>query len=404
MSVRPALLCVTPVVPDTTGNGFAMRAGQVVQHLAAHYEVSLLAVAADGDARVEVPDAIARTCVHVHVETSQPPPSIDAIADAVARLGGGALLQNAHPAPFGDMPFDIVHAYRLAAVPRALPYLLRAPRAFRMLDLDEVESATCDRLAEVLERDGDWRGPALRAAARSLERIERAIVGQFDQVFVCSPRELAALPDEASRHHARVLPNTLPDVPVSPAAAQRDIPFTFLFVGSLSSPANVDAVAYACREVVPLLRAAARRPFRVVVVGPGASDDLVTLCRDADVDLRGAVADVVAAYDEAHVVIAPLRSGGGTRLKVIEAMRGRRPVVATSEAIAGIALTPEAHVLVGDTPATFAAQCVRLMEAPSLAERIARAAREVYVRDHRPAVMGRVISAAAADFAARPPR
>jgi hypothetical protein len=83
-------------------------------------------------------------------------------------------------------------------------------------------------------------------------------------------------------------------------------------------------------------------------------------------------------------------------------MRGRRPVVATSEAIAGIALTPEAHVLVGDTPATFAAQCVRLMEAPSLAERIARAAREVYVRDHRPAVMGRVISAAAADFAARP--
>jgi glycosyltransferase involved in cell wall biosynthesis len=84
-------------------------------------------------------------------------------------------------------------------------------------------------------------------------------------------------------------------------------------------------------------------------------------------------------YHRADAVVAPLRAGSGTRIKILEAMSYRRPVVSTPAGIEGLAARDGEHLLVGDTAEAFACQCVRLMEVPSLGERLSRDAFDLCV-------------------------
>ena len=392
VTTRPSLLYVSPVVPDTTGGGLAMRSGLVLEQLAAHYDVSLLAVPVHGHVAARVPLSIARLSAGGHVTL---PPARPSLADLAASARRIANAETDHASPahapdaFAGIAFSAVHVYRLTALPFAAPYLTTVRRPVRSIDLDEVESATRLRLAGTFG-PGDRRGRLMRVEAGVFAEVERTVIDAFEHVYVCSPRELAALAGSSPCDRVRILPNALPEIPEPEPPPARG-PFTFLFVGTLAFPANADAVGYLCDEVLPIVRARAPGPFRMVVVGPSATDHLIGLARSRGVEVRGAVADVSPSYQEAHTVVAPLRHGGGARLKIIEAMRAGRPIVTTTEGMAGIALRPGVHVLIGDDPAAFAAQCIRLMADDSLGRRLARAARDIYIRDHRPAVMADVI-------------
>lgn len=391
VTTRPSLLYVSSVVPDTTGGGLAMRSGAVLEQLAAHYDVSLLAVPLHGRVAAPVPPSIARLSAGGHVTLPPARPSLADLAAAarrVASAGNDQALSAHEPGAFAGITFSAVHVYRVTALPFAAPYVTAVRRSARSIDLDEVESATRRRLADTY-RPGHRHGKLMRVEAGVFAEVERTVIDAFEHVYVCSPRELAALAGGRC-DRVRILPNVLPEIaePEPPPAGGA---FTFLFVGTLAFPANADAVGYLCNEVLPIVRARAPGPFRVVVVGPGAADHLIGLARSRGVEMPGAVADVSPCYQEAHAVVAPLRHGGGARLKIIEAMRAGRPIVTTSEGMAGIALRPDVHVLIGDDPAAFAAQCIRLMEDYPLGRRLAGAARAVYVRDHRPAVMADVI-------------
>ena len=174
-----------------------------------------------------------------------------------------------------------------------------------------------------------------------------------------------------------VLPNALPISEALPPSAEPQ-PFTFLFIGTLGYYPNEDGICFFCNEVLPLIRPAAGRDVRVMIVGSGTTPAVRRLAEDPDIRLVGAVHDVATAYREADVVVVPIRAGGGTRIKVLEAFSYLRPVVATSVGIEGIAARPGEHFLLGDTPAELAEQCLRLMASPSLAERVARAGHALF--------------------------
>jgi len=378
-----------------------MRSGLVLEQFAAQYDVSLLAVPLHGHVKARVPPSIARLCAGGHITLPPARPSLADLAAAGRRVASAENEQASpghEPDAFAGITFSAVHVYRLTALPFAAPYLTAVRRPARSIDLDEVESATRRRLAGTY-RPGDRHGRLMRVEAGVFAEVERAVIDAFEQVYVCSPRELAALAGNSRCDRVRILPNVLPEI-AEPAPPPAGGAFTFLFVGTLAFPANADAVMCLCDEVLPIVRARTPGAFRVVVVGPGATDHLIGLARSRGVEMRGAVAEVSPCYQEAHAVVAPLRHGGGARLKIIEAMRAGRPIVTTTEGMAGIALRPGVHVLIGDDPAAFAAQCIRLMEDHSLGRRLARAARDIYVRDHRPAVMADVIRSALS--AARP--
>ena len=111
--------------------------------------------------------------------------------------------------------------------------------------------------------------------------------------------------------------------------------------------------------------------------------------------LIGAVPDVAGEYADADAVIVPVRAGGGTRIKVLEAFAYRRPLITTSAGLEGIEALPEEHCLIADTPGEFATQCLRLMRNPELGREVAERAYALVTSRYSPEVVARLVTAAA---------
>ena len=390
---RPRLLYLSPVVPATTGNGLAMRSGMVLRLLARQYRVSLLVVRLYAPFQGPIPAAIADVCADVvsvsaRIGDNQSSSlGLDRLRSLIGRIAlGRAGPTNTRIAAaaraFKGRRFVVIHVFRLAMLPFARPYLERAGSSTRRhLDFDDVESVSRRRLADLYRAHGRAAlAEAEEEAARRSAIIEEEARREFDRLYVCSEQDRAALA-RPGRAQVCVLPNALPvpdPLPPPPPARQ----FTFLFIGTLGYFPNEDGIVYFCTQVLPLLRQAASRDIRVIIVGPGASPAIRQLASAPDVSLLGPVPDVTTVYGEADAVIVPIRAGGGTRIKVLEAFSYRRPVVATSVGAEGIAAQPGEHFLRGDTPTELAEQCARLLASPLLAERIADNAYELFRRSY----------------------
>ncbi len=358
-SIKPTLLYVSPVIPAATGNGLAMRAGAVLLRLAERYAVTLVVAPLYPSPDAAVPAAFASRCQRVLV--------VRDAAEAEAALG--------------DLRFAVLHAFRMAMLPVAGSFKARA--AAWHLDLDDIESETNARLAELADLDGDvQQAKQYRAAAVHAATVESRVLDTFQRVYVCSEADRRKLADRGSVEVV-VLPNTVPvQGPLPPPPPAATALFTFLFVGTLGYLPNADGVRWFCDAVLPALREAAPGPFRVVVAGVGADERLRALDAMPDVSVIGAVPALSPCYRDAHAIIVPLRGGGGTRIKVLEAFSYRRPVVSTTIGVQGIEATPGEHLLVADSPADFAAACARLMTEPETGRRLVGAAHALFLRHY----------------------
>ena len=157
-----------------------------------------------------------------------------------------------------------------------------------------------------------------------------------------------------------------------PAEAQ---PATDLvFVGSMDWMPNVDGVVWFVREVLPLIKR--KLPgCSLAVVGRTPGREVTELAeRDTRIRITGTVADVRPWLWGSKVAIVPLRIGGGTRLKIYEAMAARTPVVSTMIGAEGLDIAPGEDILIADQPEAFAEACVRLISDGDERRRLADAA------------------------------
>lgn len=156
-------------------------------------------------------------------------------------------------------------------------------------------------------------------------------------------------------------------------------PDTAVFVGATHYFPNEEGVLYFLREVFPLIKE--RHPqFRFTVVGGKPPMSIVQLQSDA-VQVTGYVNDVRPFMWESSVFVVPLRMGGGTRFKIVEAFAAGIPVVSTRLGAEGIPVEDGRELLLADTPAALAAAVVRVLENPGLAESLSRAGHD-FVRRH----------------------
>src|SRR5262249_7747743 len=140
-------------------------------------------------------------------------------------------------------------------------------------------------------------------------------------------------------------------------------PDTIVFFGANSYFPNADGLRFLFAEIWPLVLAA-RPSAQLRVVGPLPPTDIVAL-QPPNVPFEGYVTDIVAEVGRAAIAIAPLRIGGGTRLKIVEAMALARPVVATSTAAEGIEVQHNRDLLLADAPRDFAEAMLRLLAQPA---------------------------------------
>lgn len=134
-----------------------------------------------------------------------------------------------------------------------------------------------------------------------------------------------------------------------------------LFIGTMGYLPNRDAARYFCRHIFPLIRKS--RPGCVLnLVGSGGKEYLSDLERPGEVNVTGRVEDPVPYYERSRLAVVPLRGGGGSRLKILEAMALGRPVVSTSLGREGLSLQDGHEILTADEPGEFAKAVVRLLE------------------------------------------
>jgi glycosyltransferase involved in cell wall biosynthesis len=218
----------------------------------------------------------------------------------------------------------------------------------------------------------------LRRAGRRLDaaawrRYERRVLAAADAVVAFTEEDRAALSALAPDARAeRIAPGVrLPPRPSDPVGTP---PSRVLFLGSFVHPPNVDAAIRLARDIMPSVRA--RVPDATLEIVGDAPPAAVRALGGDGVVVTGHVADVRPHVENAAVVAAPLRLGGGMRVKVLEALAAGKAIVATPRAVAGLELVPGTHALVADTDADLSDALAELLEDPEGRRRMGSAARE----------------------------
>jgi polysaccharide biosynthesis protein PslH len=149
-----------------------------------------------------------------------------------------------------------------------------------------------------------------------------------------------------------------------------------LLIGSMDYKPNVDAALYFMGDIFPAVRK--RHPdCTLTIVGKTPPDDIQRLAEEPGVNVHSNVADVQPYYQKALVSVVPLRSGGGTRLKILEAMAFGTPVVSTSIGCEGLDVENNRNILIADDPVDFAGQIITLLTDLKLWNRISLNGRDL---------------------------
>jgi glycosyltransferase involved in cell wall biosynthesis len=213
---------------------------------------------------------------------------------------------------------------------------------------------------------------------RKFEEHEHRLWREVDAIAVTSEREVPIVGRHAATTPIAVVPNAV-DLDYFRPATTEPTPGALVFTGLLTYRPNLDAVMYFVDEVLPLVRQ--RQPgVELTVIGRGDERDLSWL-RQRGVVVTGRVPDIRPRVAEGAVVVVPLRIGGGTRLKVVEALAMGKAIVSTSLGWEGIDVRSGEHLLTADDPESFADAIVRLLEDGHEARRLGQAARALAV-DH----------------------
>ena len=216
-----------------------------------------------------------------------------------------------------------------------------------------------------------------RGQAAKMFRYERSVARQAGHIVAVSEKEAGLFCTMFGARRAGSVDTGVNLDYFTPPDSAPDIPrFDLVFIGSMDYLPNIDGVSWFLREILPLIRRA-RPEVTVAIAGRGPSSEIQSLAAAAGVTITGTVPDVRPYLWGSRLSIVPLRIGGGTRLKVYEAMGARSPVVSTTIGAEGLAIHPPQDIRLADTAEDFSAQVVELLEQPETRERIAAAAWEM---------------------------
>jgi len=403
---RERVLYVTPIMPRPFGNGLAMRVASVLAALARRFEVHLFVVPVAGDLG-SPSEFVSRHTERVGVLDLAK--NLDPLFALIARVldpEERAKAERNYPKPLlsrfatsdsanflfqwsKQFPVAGVYVMRLYLASLALPFL-RLPaseRPFCVLDLDDDDVRTYERLAGLQTELCDSQAAAAAAAeAKKYQTFADRHVQAFDCVTVCSGGDARRLRDRFPGVRFAVVPNSYA-VPERAHLRQPSTagPLRLVFVGCFGYFPNVDAAMFLCREVLPALRRLADREIHIDLIGSGDTSALRSLAEDPSVTLRGFVEDLALVYAAADVAVVPMRAGGGTRIKILEAFAHGVPVVTTSLGAEGIDVADGKHLLFADSADEFARACLRLKAEPELSAFISARATALLATRYSPA-------------------
>jgi glycosyltransferase involved in cell wall biosynthesis len=373
-----------------TGHGALQRSHNLLVEAGRRHEVHLVSLAVPGahqsvDAREASVQALRQAVASVHV-TPLP-------GDSSGARRAGAVVSSAVSAPsywdrLFDVPalrrhlgtlstgaFDLVHVdiVFLTGLLRALPPLPLA------LNHHNIESHLLRRRAA--SGSGLLRRWYFDRQAGMVEEAERTWGRRAGVNLVVSALDGVRLQELSGDVAVAEVPNGVDLEFFRPSPSVAPKPWHMVFAGGMDWFPNREAMVYLAREIWPALRADnARR--QMTVVGRHPPDELVAVARaDSSLRVTGFVDDVRPYLTEAPIYLCPIRTGGGTRLKILDALSMSRALVSTDLGVEGLGLEDGVHYLRANTPGEFVHQ-LRLLESDdALRQRLANAGR-AFVEAH----------------------
>lgn len=299
------------------------------------------------------------------------PDMADRVADALSRK-----------------PYDLVLAFEIGPGVTTAPYLLDVRGAQRVVEDLEVSMIRAKAQAA--------RSPLARVRYgltwRKQRRYTRELLRQVDGCTVSSELERRAVLDVApDGKPVAVVPNGV-DLERYRGDFGPVEPETLVFPGALTYEANFEAMRFFLGEIFPRIRRA-RPQATIYITGRTDGVDLGRLPLGDGVVLTGYLPDVRPRVARSAVCVAPLTLGGGTRIKILEAMALGTPVVATSKGAEGLEVTPGRDLLVADDPEAFAAAVVRVLEDAGLRQSLSAAGRRLVAERYDWRIIGQQLNA-----------
>ena len=246
----------------------------------------------------------------------------------------------------------------------------------RLLTLQNVGWIYYERRAQAA---AGFRAAMFRGEGRRFRRYATKTLARYDLLASVSDNDRDVL-KAATGKPIEVIPNGVATSTFAPQPHRCEQP-SLVFTATLSHPPNSEGIVWFVRQVWPQL-VATRPETSLVIVGRDPPPAVVALASDPRITVTGAVPDIAPFFRDAAVAIVPLLSGGGTRLKVLEAFAFARATVSTPMGAEGLRVESGTHLELAEDAESFAAATVALLDDPARRKALAAAGRDLAEREY----------------------
>jgi len=269
----------------------------------------------------------------------------------------------------------------------------------KVLFTHNVEAQIWQRHFEVT-KNPIWKAVSWREF-KTIARLEHRYLQQADAVLTVSDTDRETFAKLVPREKITTV-QTGVDIEYFHPSAGKEKPNVMVFTGSMDWMPNEDGILYFVAEVLPLIRREIA-DAQLIIVGRSPSAKVRELAtRDSRIQVTGTVDDIRPYMDQAAVYVVPLRIGGGTRIKIFEAMAEGKAVVSTTLGAEGLPVTHEQNIIIADQPEDFAGRVVALLRDAQKREKLGTAARKLVEENYSWKSVARQFAEVLAKVARRP--
>ncbi|MCA9401638.1 MAG: glycosyltransferase [Candidatus Omnitrophica bacterium] len=376
------ILFLSPRLPVPADTGAKIRTSNILKQLVKHFQVDVISFSFETNDHLHK-KSLENIGIHVELVKMHEPSFWKKVLGVLFHVQPFSCLKYFHPdmvvaveKALREKKYDLVHIDHI----HMAHYLKFAKQLPCYVDEHNVEYKILERCANVEKQP--FKKALYRQQSTKMKKFEARYLKQCQGAFAVSEDDaviLRAITENAV--NTSVMANGVDTrffVPNADAVEEDSLVFT----GSMDWLPNDDAMIYFCKEIMPLINQ--KKPqVKLFIVGRNPTAELQAVVnKNAKVEITGRVPDVRAYVYQSKIFIVPIRIGGGTRLKILEAMSMEKAVVSTSVGAEGINYCNGGDILIEDDPARMAEQIIHLMEDDDRRKTLGQAARQCVLKEY----------------------
>jgi len=364
------ILVIVPFLPNTSMSGGQTRWYNIIKYLSKENEITLFSLIKDESEKKIIPE-LEKYCKKVCVfKRSRSPWAIKNLALAMFTFYPLLITRNWSPQEkraikkeLENEKYDLIHAETFYVMPHIPKGKVPSIMVEQTIEYQVYKHFVDNEVSFLLR-------PLLMIDIFKLRYWEKHFWKKTDQVVAVSNTDKEVMEKLVPGIDVGVVPNGIDIAYFQAKEVAKKTPPRILFVGNFNWLQNVEALNILIDDVWPQIRF--KEPsVKLWVVGKSIPKRVVKMAKlRKDIITTESIPDIRDAYKAATVMVAPLKGPGGTRLKILEALASKLPVVSTSIGVEGLDLTPGKHALVSDTSEGLAKETVRLLKNPKLLNKV----------------------------------